>query len=142
MIKPQEESIYDLIINAGLQDDWLDRSGSTQVAPTPQLYEFNEDSLADDERCVLIKNTGGGVGNYLVREPAMSIIVFSKNQRGDISVPRDYIERIKVYISTNYDIDCIMAVNIIGDVSGPYRLQSNRRYFELNLNVITDTGEV
>lgn len=142
MIKPQEESIYDLIINAGLQDDWLDRGGSVQAAPTPQLYEFNEDSLADDERCVLIKNTGGGVGNYLVREPAMSIIVFSKNQRGDISVPRDYIERIKVYISTNYDIDCIMAVNIIGDVSGPYRLQSNRRYFELNLNVITDTGEV
>ena len=142
MIKPQEESIYDLLDEAGLLTEFIDRNDVTQPAPVVQLFEFDEESLNDDQRCVVIKNSGNGVGNFLVREPAMSIIVLSKAVRGDISYPRDYIERIKDYISTNFTIDCIMSVNIIGDVAGPYRLQSNRRYFELNLNVLTDTGEV
>lgn len=142
MIKPQEESLYDLLDGGGLLTEFIDRNGVTQPAPVVQLFEFDEESLNDDQRCVVIKNSGSGVGSYLLRTPAMSIIVLSKAARGDISYPRDYIERIKDYISTNYSVDCIISANIIGDVSGPYRLQSGRRYFELNLNVLTDTGEV
>ena len=78
----------------------------------------------------------------------MSIMVFSRARKGDISYSRDYIGSILSYLdlnrlgdSTNFSIDCIMSFNVIGGVAGPYRLQSGRRYFELNLNVITDTGE-
>tara|TARA_R110002020_G_scaffold475890_1_gene713763 strand:+ start:25526 stop:25954 length:429 start_codon:yes stop_codon:yes gene_type:complete len=142
MIKAQEESLLDLLSNSGLLTSFVDRDGVTQDAPPVQLYEFNEDELADTDRCLVIKNTGNGVGNYLLRTPSVSIMAFSRARKGDISYPRDYIERIKDYISTNFRIDCIISANIIGDVAGPYRLQSGRRYFELNLNVITDTGEV
>lgn len=142
MIKPQEESIYDLLDSADLLTEFVDRNGNVQPAPVIQLFEFNEEDLNDDQRCLVIKNAGNGVGNYLLRTPAMTITVLSKAVRGDISYPRDYIERIKDHISTNFSVDCIISVNIIGDVAGPYRLQSNRRYFELNLNILTDTGEV
>ncbi len=142
MIKPLEISIRELIASGGLIGPWADHRGIIQQAPTVQLYEFNEEDLRADERCMLIKNVGNGGGNFLVREPAMIIAVFSKEARGDMSAAKHYIELVKEHISRNFRQDCIMSVNIIGDVAGPYCLQSGRRYFDLNLNVITDTGEV
>ena len=142
MIKPLELSIRDLINDSGLLTAWTDHRGNTQPVPNVQLYEFNEDGLQDGERCLLIKNAGNGVGNHLVRQPAMMIAVFSKAKRGDQAAASHYIELIKDYISRNFTKDCIMSVNIVGDKAGPYRLQSGRRYFDLTLNVITDTGEL
>lgn len=141
-MKPYEVSILDLLQNGNLLGEFTDRFGVTQPAMTQQLYELDEEAkgLLENDRILLIKTTGGGVGNYLVRQPQMSIMVFSYARKGDINPTRDYINLIKEYISTNFTIDCIMSVNIVGDVAGPYRLQSGRRYFELNLNVITDTG--
>ena len=146
MIKAQEESLYDLLSNSGLLTSFVDRDGVTQDAPKTtaiQLYELDESArdLGSEDRMLLIKNTGAGIGNYLLRAPSVSIMTFSSTRSGDLKYARDYIERIKDYISTNFRIDCIISANIIGDVAGPYRLQSGRRYFELNLNVITDTGE-
>lgn len=140
-IKPLEISIRELIANGGLLAPWPNHRGVNQPVPVVQLYEFEEDDLNDSDRCLLIKNSGNGSGNFLVREPAMTIAVFSKSARGDAAAAKDYIEVIKQHISRNYSIDCIMSVNIVGDTAGPYRLQSGRRYFELNLTVITDTGE-
>ncbi len=149
-IKPLEFSIEDLLIEGGLLGDgatFLDHRGRSQPAPVVQLFEFdesyNEDDrtgLAPSDRCLVIRNSGSGGGNFLVREPSMSIMVFSKTRKGDMGVAKQYIELIKQHLSTNYTKDCIISVNIIGDTAGPYNLQSGRRYFELNLRVITGTG--
>lgn len=140
-IKPLEISIKELIADGGLLEPWQDHRGRTQPVPEIQLYEFDEDDLQTDQRCLLIKNAGSGSGNFLVREPQMTIAVLSKAVRGDSAAAKHYIELIKEHISRNYSIDCIMSVNIVGDTAGPYRLQSGRRYFDLNLTVITDTKE-
>ncbi|MDB4306030.1 hypothetical protein N9980_00525 [bacterium] len=105
-----------------------------------QLLEFDETVLAPDKRCLMIRNSGSGGGNFLVREPAYTIAVFSKAAKGDLGATLCYIELVKEWLSTNYTKDCIMSVNIIGDTAGPYILGSGRRAYELNLNVITDTG--
>ncbi len=140
MIKPLELSIRELINDSGLLTSWTDHRDSAQPVPAVQLYEFNEDDLQDNERCLLIKNVGNGAGNFLVREPSMMIAVFSKAARGDQAAASHYIELIKEYISRNFRKDCIMSVNIVGDKAGPYRLQSGRRYYQLDLQVLTSTG--
>lgn len=140
-IKPLEFTIEDLLIDGGLlENTFTDHRGRQQPKPVVQLFEFDEDDLSDSDRCLVIRNSGSGGGNFLVREPSMSIMVFSKAQKGGIAATKHYIELIKQHLSTDYTKDCIMSVNIIGDVAGPYNLQSGRRYFELNLQVITTTG--
>ncbi len=142
-IKPLEFSIEDLLIEGGLLGDgatFTDHEGNDQDVPVVQLFEFVEEELSDSQRCLLIHNVGSGGGDFLVREPLMEIIVFSKAQRGDIGAIKQYIELIKQHLSTSFTKDCIISVNIIGDTAGPYNLQSGRRYFELNLRVITGTG--
>ena len=138
MIKPLEMSIRDLL--APIIAPWTDHKGNVQPAPTVQLYEFTENALADDERCMLIRNVGSGSGNYLVREPQMMIVVMSK-VAGDMQAAYQYAMLVMSYISKNYRTDCIMGLNAVGDVAGPYPLASGRRAFEINLTVITDTGE-
>lgn len=141
-IMPLEITIRELIAEGGFLRSWTDYNGNVQLPPKVQLYELDEESnsVRENELLMVIKNSGNGSGNYLVREPAMSIIVFSDTLREKMSLAKHYAETIKNHLSINFRKDCIMSVNIIGDVAGPYRLQSGRRYFELNLQVITTTG--
>ena len=143
MIKPLEISIKELIADGGLLGSWTDYRGNTQPAPKVQLYELDEFAKGIDESdlIMLIRNVGSGSGNFLVREPQMAIVVFADTAKTKTSLAKHYIELVKQWVSRNYRKDCIMSVNIVGDVAGPYPMQSGRRYFELNLSVITDTGE-
>lgn len=141
-IKPLEISIRELIEDGLLLQQWEDQRGRTQQPPVVQLYEFNEEdpNLSDNQLALVIKNSGSGTGDFLLREPAMNIFIMSDKQRKRMGQAKYYADLVKNHLSRNFRKDCIISVNIIGDVAGPYRLQSGRRYFDLNLQVITSTG--
>lgn len=128
--------------DGGLLQPFTDGNGALQPQPSLQMYEFDESALDNSDRCLLIRNAGAGSGTYGELSPQYTFVVFSKARAGDLGATRDYIEMIKSWILSSYERDDIIGISALGDVSGPYQLDSGRRAFEFNVTLTIDTGVI
>ena len=93
-IKTPEQTLRDLLNDGGLLGSWTHGDGSTQPQPVLQVEELDEEAVSSNDRILLIRNVGGGGGDYQVTSPLVELTVLSKAARTDGRAARYYLELI------------------------------------------------
>lgn len=132
------EKLKNHLITGGFFDPFTDIFGNPQPAPTRQMNEVDLTSTDENERVILIRNTGGVTNpnhRVLYKERNMLIIVFGKSSENDSVIAQGLAEDIERWLVANYgDGQCIFNI-VSGGVTGPFITQDSRRAYEISVTV-------
>ncbi len=135
MTQLPEELVRDLLRSNGMLDAFVDYRGRDRDAPVLQLFEFREDSLQTDQRCVFIRMTGdSSVTPHLLQNHQVVVGFVSLNTDGDLPVARFRADEIYNFFLDNF-AQCQMHGLVPSRPGQPYTLGSKRRVFEITVDI-------
>ena len=133
MTRLPEDLVHDLLNQNGMIGGFVDYQGNNQDAPVIQMFEFREEALSDDDRCIFIRVTGdSSISPHLIRTNQIVLGFVSKKDDADMAVSRFRAEELYDFFINNFSI-CQMHGIVPSTPGTPIILKSGRRVFELNL---------
>ena len=133
------KQIRDLLDEGWLLDGWSDMFSTDQPAPIVQMLLFNEGKLKATDRCILIRNSGSGDSTQYVQRQQFTIHLFGLNDaQSEAAIVNERADQINAYFLSNYKKTCIIGVNVLSDVMGPFLTDSGRPVFEINIEIILE----
>lgn len=133
------QTLYYYLKEQGLFNDWVDSEGATQSAPVVQLREFQDNTLDDNDRCLLIKVSGSGGGDRYVSMPTILFASFGKVGETPVYA-EEYANKIYAALLLFNATDCLISVEPMGNVSGLFRTGSNRPVHDMEFSSKVDSG--
>ena len=140
MITPIQ-TLYLHLQTQGLFDDWTGPDSSTQPAPTIQMRELLENEVPSDERILLIRNVSAGGGDRYVSTPNIAFVVMGKTNETPVFA-ETYAGLIYEALLDFDEADCIISIEPMGRIGGPYTMDSGRRVYEIEFIVNVDSGRI
>lgn len=130
------EQLRQHLISGGFLDSFTDIFGSNQPAPKTQMNELDLTTVRENDRVVMIRNTGGVTNsdNYQYDVRNMLIIVVGIAGESDSIIANGLAIDMHKYLQQNFTSDCIFNIVSRG-VTGPFTMPDSRRAYEINLQV-------
>lgn len=135
------QALYLYLENTGVLSSWTGPDGEIQDTPVVQTRLLKESDAKKSQRIFLIKNSSGGSGNRFVSMPVFTFAVMGKP--GEDSVFAETYANLIYDILLDFDFaDCVIGIDPIGGVNGPYLTESSRPVYDMEFMVKVDSGRV
>ena len=133
-----EKLIYDYLNEQGLFSQWEGPDGITYNPPKPQLRYFDETELETGDMCLLIRNISAGGGSRFYQTPQYIIAVIGNVGQSEVYA-KTYIDSVMLAMQEFTRSEQIIAIDPIGYIGGPYKMESGRFSYDINYTVKVDT---
>ncbi len=121
---------------------WLaaftDILGNAQPAPIFQAYEIDLTQVKNNDRVVMIRETGGvsnAATRVLFKQRNMVVSVVGNGGVSDLIIVKGLAEDMEKWLVANPQNGACLTNIVSSGVSGPFTTEDSRRVFEINLNV-------
>ena len=132
-----EEDIKNLLDDGGFLDSWVDQRGTLHAKPVTQVGMLIEQELECDERCVMIRKSGGSGADEYLRNPIISIYMMGTISDAHLIIAERIGEMLD-YVLDNYKSGCTIGATVQGDIEGPYLMASGRPAYEFNIQTTVE----
>lgn len=141
-MKTEVEQLATCLVAQGVVASWIDSQGNTQPAPKLQTRWLDETLAQGNERLLFIRNVSAGTGDRFTSTPAVSISCMGKTA-GDAAVfVEEYAKIIYDKLLEFTNGDGIVAIEPLGRIGGPYKMESGRFVYDMEFSVIMETGYI
>lgn len=131
-----EETIRDILRDGNMLGEFTDYKSRKQPAPKLQLFEFREDKLRDDDRCIFIRLIGdSSVAPNLIRSNQIIVGFVSRKGDGDVAISRFRADAIYQFFINNFEKNDMHGI-VPSTPGTPFILGSGRRVFEMTLDTL------
>ena len=135
------QTLYTYLNDAGLFNDWVDSQGATQPPPVVQMRWLDEEAanVSSSDRVLLIKTAATGGGNRYVSEPVFLFAILGTVGESSIYA-EDYAELLYSALLNFTHADCIISIDPVGRINGPYKMASGRFVHDMEFSSKVDSG--
>lgn len=130
-----EETIKQLLQDGNMLGEFTDYRSRNQPAPVVQLFEFREDVLEDDDRCIFIRLYGdSSTAPHLIQSNQI-LVGFVSRKNNDVATSRYRANDLYEFFIENFSNNNMHG--IVPTTPGePILLGSGRRAFHMTLNTL------
>lgn len=130
-----EETIRDLLRDGNMLGEFTDYRGRKQGAPKVQMFEFKEDKLEFNDRCIFIRLIGSSsVAPNLIQNNQI-VVGFVSKRNDDVFVSRHRADDLYQFFIDNFEKNNMHGI-VPSTPGTPFILGSGRRVFEMTLDTL------
>lgn len=138
-MKNEVEQLAAWLYSEGIIAPWVDGQGNTQPAPTLQTRWLEETAVPSNERILFIRNSSAGGGDRFVTSPTITFVVLGTTTDAAV-FPEFYANLIYNKLLEYTSGSAILAIDPLGKVNGPYKMESGRFAYDMEFTVLFESG--
>lgn len=123
----------------GFLGSFTDVFGALQSAPDVQVGNYDERGVAANSRILLIRSANaGGPSDEFVQYQNVLIALSGLGRFDDWVITKGRLSQMHQWLLDNHRADCIINLDDLSDVTGPFFTQSNRPVAEINFRLVLE----
>lgn len=143
MMELPEELVARHLEDGGFFGAFNNRAGEPQPAPVVQYFQFREDRLGSDDRCIFIRQVGdSSIYPSLLQVNEIVVGFVTKADELDMFTGRYQAEQMYQYVVANFEQRNMHSINPIERPAIPHILESGRMVFQMTLSTQIGRSEV